>query len=214
MRVCDLQTQTQPCDLPNRGDSLNSTLCVSYRPAITFRRYAEAGKTRIRDPLNGKVCRTILGYDANSLYLWATKQAMACQLPRRWDRQEDGSFKGSAFYRNCLSEISWLEWESFVRGIKIYHRFNGGCELFGRARRQRITQPKLKPEESARKDMKIEGVSVDGYDPDSRTCYFFDGCKWHAHIRRIRDPTDRRYGRRDYGQPCVELVLTVLACLL
>jgi hypothetical protein len=42
-------------------------------PSIIFHRYHEANKTRIR---GGKLCKKVLGYDANALYLWAIAQVM------------------------------------------------------------------------------------------------------------------------------------------
>ena len=43
-------------------------------PSIIFNRYHEANKTYIR---NGKkLCKKIIGYDANALYLWAISQKM------------------------------------------------------------------------------------------------------------------------------------------
>ena len=43
-------------------------------PSIIFNRYHESGKTFIR---NGeKICKKIIGYDANALYLWAIAQQM------------------------------------------------------------------------------------------------------------------------------------------
>ena len=43
-------------------------------PSIIFNRYHEANKTYIRG-LN-KLCKKIIGYDANALYLWAIAQEM------------------------------------------------------------------------------------------------------------------------------------------
>ena len=43
-------------------------------PSIIFNRYHEANKTRIRD--GDKLCKKIIGYDANALYLWAIAQEM------------------------------------------------------------------------------------------------------------------------------------------
>ncbi len=43
-------------------------------PAIIFNRYHEANKTRIRN--GDKLCKKIIGYDANALYLWAIAQEM------------------------------------------------------------------------------------------------------------------------------------------
>ncbi len=43
-------------------------------PSIIFNRYHEANKTKIRN--GDKLCKTIIGYDANALYLWAIAQEM------------------------------------------------------------------------------------------------------------------------------------------
>ena len=54
-------------------------------PAIVFTRYHKSGKTRIRAHIygrNGKKCRTILGYDANALYLYCSGQVMPCGKER------------------------------------------------------------------------------------------------------------------------------------
>ena len=42
-------------------------------PSIVFNRYQEAGKTLIK---YNKICKKIVGYDANALYLWAIGQEM------------------------------------------------------------------------------------------------------------------------------------------
>jgi hypothetical protein len=42
-------------------------------PSIIFHRFHEVDKTRIR---GGKLCKNVLGYDANALYLWAISEVM------------------------------------------------------------------------------------------------------------------------------------------
>ena len=42
-------------------------------PRSTFTKYHEANKTYIR---GGKLCKKVLGYDANALYLWAISEVM------------------------------------------------------------------------------------------------------------------------------------------
>ena len=42
-------------------------------PSIIFHRYHEIDKTHIR---NNKICKKVLGYDANALYLWAIGEVM------------------------------------------------------------------------------------------------------------------------------------------
>ena len=42
-------------------------------PSIIFNRYHEKNVTKIR---GGKICKNVVGYDANALYLWAMMQQM------------------------------------------------------------------------------------------------------------------------------------------
>ena len=44
-------------------------------PAIIFHRYHENNVTKIR---GGETCRSIVGYDANELYLWDLMRDMTC----------------------------------------------------------------------------------------------------------------------------------------
>ena len=58
-------------------------------PSIVFCRYAEAGKSRIKDHLfeNAKMCKSVVGYDANSLYPYTFSRQMPCgkaQWRGRW----------------------------------------------------------------------------------------------------------------------------------
>ena len=49
-------------------------------PSIVFCRYAEAGVSQIRSHIykDAKTCRAVLGFDANSLYLYCSGQEMSC----------------------------------------------------------------------------------------------------------------------------------------
>ncbi|RAW23001.1 hypothetical protein PC110_g20562 [Phytophthora cactorum] len=48
---------------------------IAGGPSIIFNRYAKRNETKIR---GGKVCKKIIGYDANALYLWALGNEMSC----------------------------------------------------------------------------------------------------------------------------------------
>ncbi|KAG2783092.1 hypothetical protein Pcac1_g7067 [Phytophthora cactorum] len=48
---------------------------IAGGPSIIFNRYAKRNETKIR---GGKVCKKIIGYDANALYLWALDNEMPC----------------------------------------------------------------------------------------------------------------------------------------
>ena len=49
-------------------------------PSIVFCRYTEAGKSQIRSHKhqNPKTCASVIGFDANSLYLYCSGQEMPC----------------------------------------------------------------------------------------------------------------------------------------
>ncbi|KAG3073056.1 hypothetical protein PC121_g8755 [Phytophthora cactorum] len=48
---------------------------IAGGPSIIFNRYAKRNETKIR---GGKVCKKIIGYDANALYLWTLGNEMPC----------------------------------------------------------------------------------------------------------------------------------------
>ncbi|EGZ07855.1 hypothetical protein PHYSODRAFT_339760 [Phytophthora sojae] len=48
---------------------------IAGGPSIIFNRYAKRNETKIR---GGKICKKIIGYDANALYLWALGNEMPC----------------------------------------------------------------------------------------------------------------------------------------
>ncbi|KAG2877943.1 hypothetical protein PC115_g23213 [Phytophthora cactorum] len=48
---------------------------IAGGPSIIFNRYAKRNETKVR---GGKVCKKIIGYDANALYLWALGNEMPC----------------------------------------------------------------------------------------------------------------------------------------
>ncbi|RAW24851.1 hypothetical protein PC110_g18727 [Phytophthora cactorum] len=48
---------------------------IAGGPSIIFNRYAKRNETKIR---GNKICKTIIGYDANALYLWALGNEMPC----------------------------------------------------------------------------------------------------------------------------------------
>ena len=75
----DVKDECEECG-KNKAYELLRTGMVGG-PAIVFTRYHNRGKTRIRAHRygrNGKKCKTILGYDANALYLYCSGQVMPC----------------------------------------------------------------------------------------------------------------------------------------
>jgi len=76
-----------------------------------------------------KICQTIVGYDANALYLWAIMQNMPTGAFTR--RREETGFK-----RESSSKMAteWLEWEAERRKIHICHQMNGTEKRIGERR--------------------------------------------------------------------------------
>jgi hypothetical protein len=120
-----------------------------------------------------------------ALYGKCTAQDHCTGLGRRWTWSEaDNSFKCEQFYPYARSELEWLEWVMESEHIKIKHRWNSGHIL------------------------KQCGKFPDGYDPKTRTCYFFDGCYWHSHDCHLTRSVDseslfpddwKRRSQKDYA---------------
>ena len=120
-------------------------------PAIIFHRYHEKDVTKIRG--GGETCRSIVGYDANALYLWAIMQDM----PTGWytRRREENKFRPQQAQPFGQMAVQWLTWESAKSGCAIHHQVNGREKRIGKRR-------------------------VDGWCAETRTAYQFHGCFWHG----------------------------------
>ena len=149
-------------DLPNDTNFVtfnqtNSDLhqLVKYNivggPAIIFHRYHEKGVTKIRG--GGELCRAIVGYDANALYLWAIMQDM----PTGWytRRREENGFRPQQAQPYGQMAAQWLTSVSFTTGHTIRHQSNG-------------------------REKRIGKLLVDGWCAETRAAYQFHGCYFHG----------------------------------
>ena len=120
-------------------------------PAIIFHRYHEKNVTRIRG--GSEPCRSIVGYDANALYLWALMQDM----PTGWyvRRREENGFRPQQAQPYGQMAVQWLTWEAAKNGCTIRHQVNG-------------------------REKRIGKLPVDGWCAESRTAYQFHGCYFHG----------------------------------
>ncbi|GFO22439.1 hypothetical protein PoB_004894400 [Plakobranchus ocellatus] len=57
-------------------------------PSMIFHRYLEKGITKLRGEI-GKAVQSLVGYDTNSLYLWAISQEMPTEYPVRRRKEND-----------------------------------------------------------------------------------------------------------------------------
>ena len=130
-------------------------------PAIIFHRYHEKNVTRIRG--GSEPCRSIVGYDANALYLWALMQDM----PTGWyvRRREENKFRPQQAQPYGQMAFQWLTRESDRTGCTIRHQGNG-------------------------REKRIGKLPVDGWCAETRTAYQFHGCFWHRCPKCHTDPEE------------------------
>ena len=130
-------------------------------PAIIFHRYHEKNVTRIRG--GSELCRKVVGYDANALYLWAIMQDM----PTGWytRRREENKFRPQQAQPYGQMAIQWLTRESDRTGCTIRHQGNG-------------------------REKRIGKLPVDGWCAETHTAYQFHGCFWHGCPKCHTDPEE------------------------
>ena len=130
-------------------------------PAIIFHRYHEKDVTKIRG--GSEPCRSIVGYDANALYLWALMQDM----PTGWytRRRAEKQFRPQPAQPYGQMAVQWLTWEAAKNGCTIRHQVNG-------------------------REKRIGKLPVDGWCAETRTAYQFHGCFWHGCPKCHTDPEE------------------------
>ena len=130
-------------------------------PAIIFKRLVQPG-SRIRNNINGKFVKQIIGFDCTAMYGQATALPQCTGVGRRWTWIEAKDiFQQEPFYEYANSELEWLSWVAHSEGIQIEHRWNTG------------------------RVVNVHGQFPDGFCRATNTCYFFDGCYWHGHACKL-----------------------------
>lgn len=129
-------------------------------PAVIFHRYHESDKTYIRQFHVGdqaRLCKRVLGFDANALYLYALMKPMP--TGRTIVRRRENKFRAERSLKYGYMARQWLEWLMVLdTNVNIVHQFNGAEKIIGDRR-----------------------LPVDGWDQNTRTVYQFHGCYWHGH---------------------------------
>ena len=113
-------------------------------PSIIFHRYHERDITLIKGK---ESCKKVIGYDANSLYLYCLGKLM----PTGYYTVQEEKNNYRLETRYSRESIQWLEHVMRTERISIRHAENGGEVRFG-------------------------NFSVDGYDESTRTVYEYYGC--------------------------------------
>ena len=102
-------------------------------PSLVFHCYHEKGVTTLRQNEYGEAarpCRSIVGYDANALYLWSLTEDM----PTGWytRRREENNFTPETAQLHGQMAVEWLTWEATRTGRAIRHQVNGREKRFGK----------------------------------------------------------------------------------
>ena len=95
-----------------------------------------------------KVCKNIIGYDCNALYLWALSQSMptGCFVRRHFP-----DFKPEVSHK-YLDMYVWMDHLADVGKVNIVHKLNTG------------------------KEKRIGKYFCDGFDSENNVVYEMDGC--------------------------------------
>ena len=121
--------------------------------SIVFDRYKEKGKK-----LKNTICQRILGFDCNSLYLWAMGEDQCTGVYRLREKKEfykKHDLKDENYIKYSKKAIDWLNWRAKQDG------------------------PIRHAENHPHGEKRIENQYVDGF--RSGYCYSFSGCFWHGH---------------------------------
>ncbi len=95
-------------------------------PSIVYHRYHEADKTFIKN--SKKVCKKILGWDCNALYLYCISQIMPSGY--MIVRKAENNFRVEKDER-YLAMFHWMDYVAKKKNIKIVHSLNnGGKEVY------------------------------------------------------------------------------------
>ena len=139
----------------NKNKDLHHTITQNIvgGPSIIFKRHHKKEETFIRNNANIP-CKSVIGFDANALYLWAFDQTMPAGSYIR--RKAKTSFKPekSSSYEKMFY---WMDWLNLTKSCQILHLKNQG------------------------KEKRVGPYLVDGYDCSTNTVYQFQGCYFHGH---------------------------------
>ena len=136
-------------------------------PSIIFHRHHKSGCTRIREreyAVASKVCRHILGVDANSLYLkcMGEDHCTGYYVVRRRVNQ----YIPEQSQKVSRAAAEWLRFRTITDGVRILHQYNQGKVSVGEKQ-----------------------VRMDGLVPKLKRVYQFHGCYWHGHFCHLNKKT-------------------------
>ena len=122
--------------------------------------------------VDSKVCRHILGVDANSLYLkcmvedHCTEYYVVCRIVNQYLPEQSQKVSHAA--------AEWLRFRTITDGVNILHEYNRGEVSVGEKR-----------------------VRVDGLVPKLKRVNYFHSCYWHRHFCHLNKKTLSTYKGRN-----------------
>ena len=122
-------------------------------PSIIFNRHLKVDETLIRGLKQNK-CKSIVGWDAASLYLYCMSLEQPSGIFIR--RRNENKFRPE-LRDKYVSAYHWMDWIIKVQNKQIKHLMNSG------------------------KEKRIGPFLVDGYDVENDVSYEFYGCYFHGH---------------------------------
>jgi hypothetical protein len=122
-------------------------------PSIIFNRFHKKNETFIRNNENFP-CKTIIGYDANSLYLWAIDQKMPTGGYIRRMLSDNFTPRKNTKYEDMFY---WMDWLNLTQGLNILHYRNFGSEK------------------------RVGPFYCDGFDVNIKSIFQYHGCWYHGH---------------------------------
>ena len=149
-------------------------------PSLIFSRFSECGKTYIKSHRyqNPKICKSILGLDANALYLYCIGSHMPSGLfkHRVLDTKNKTCLKTKSKSRFYRKEIKWLMVMEKELGVPLISNLSPGSQ-------QCVMVPSL----DVNGEVKPEMFFVDGYyrnpDTNERILCELYGCYFHTCLK-------------------------------
>ncbi len=125
-------------------------------PSIVFKRHHKVGETHLRGTPS-KVCGSIVGYEANALYLWAIGQPMQTTSYGVITSHNDVLRVDTVRRERYLKMFEWMDYVAKRDNLTICHKLNTGSEK------------------------KVGPYFLDGYCQSNHTAYEYFGCYVHGH---------------------------------
>lgn len=150
--------------LDKRDEDLYRTIKANLigGPSIVFHRWHKTDETLVRG-ISENICKSIIGFDANSLYLYAIAEFMP--TGSYIVRKKDNGFRPIIRDRYEMA-FHWLDWLQTSEGLSIQHKRNS------------VTEKRVGP------------YMVDGFDSANNTIFEYNGCFWHNH-EKCQRPSEK-----------------------